>query len=358
MYKSAVSNIYSKKLAKPVPIVYSTKKFATNFLPNFTLGAFFLAGSAKNYFAFWTGIDNSTGFGHTDTVSFLSATNGTQLQTITDILTDVDTLPTLFETSIVDAIGPSGSTEKILRFNNKVKSIALGDPAPAQSWLLFTRYGTVSTPPPPLNEYYYSIYIKIDPIVQTVMKDLVTDNRGLNWLSLAEMKTGGYSGNSSAGDYRHGLLITCPSPGVFTYKASGDNIANGLGIVPGVDEYNTLNPYWRQESYPGLVRFGEWLKLEIYIKRPTNHADRSTGITWMAITPISTGRREVVCNKIGGIQMGVADLPASRMFIAGQYSGLPSPIISDCAQLEMHDTFPFSAGVRSINNLFSDTTTS
>lgn len=65
-----------------------------------------------------------------------------------------------------------------------------------------------------------------------------------------------------------------------------------------------------------------------------------------------------VIRKIGGIQMGVADLPASRMFIAGQYSGLPSPIISDCAQLEMHDTFPFSAGVRSINNLFSDTTTS
>ncbi len=357
MYKSAISNIYSKKLAKAAPIVYAVKKFATNFLPNYTLNAFYLAGTAKNYFAFWTGIDNSTGFGHTDTVTNFAAVNGLQLQTITDIDTDAVTLPTLFETSLVDVIGPSGNTEKILRFNNKIKSIAIGDPGPAQSWLMLTRYKNSSEPPDPLNEYYYSIYFTIDPIVQTSMKDLVTDPRGLHWLSLAEMKTGGYTGLTGAGDYRYKFMVVCPSPGVFIYQTVGDNVANGLGIVPGVDTYNTTSPYWKQESYPGLVRFGEWLRLEIYIRRPSINTDLATGITWVAVTPLSTGRREVMCNKIGGVQMGVADLPTTRMFLMGQYSAMPSPIVTDCAQLEIYDTCPFSPGVRSINNFMHDLTT-
>ena len=358
MFKSAVSNVYAKKLSKATPIVYSIKKFATNFQASHVLGAFAEYGSPKNYYAFWSGIDNSTGYGDTDFETFLSASNGPQIQTITDTDTSVVGLPTLFETSIVDAIGPSGNTEKILRFHTKVKSIALGDPAPAQSWYMATRYGAPGNPAPALNEYYYSIHFKLDPILLTVMKDTVTDPRGLQYMAIAEMKTGGYLGDSSAGDYRYKILLVCISPNNFVFDAIGDNVANGLGIVPGVDAYATLNPYWRQDSYPGLVRFGEWLKLEVYLKRPTSFSDITTGITWIAITPVSTGRREVMCNKVGGIQMGVADLPISRLFISGQYSGMPAPIVSECARLEIHDALPFNQGVRSINNVMYDVITS
>lgn len=356
MYKSAVSNVYSKKLAKPIPIVYAIKKFATNFQASHVLGAFAQAGSAKNYFAYWSGVDNSTGYSDVDAETFLSATNGPQLQTINDINTDAATLPTMQETSVVDALGPFGTTEKILRFNYKVKSIPLNGTAPTQAWYMFTRYNPIGGGAPAhLNEYYCSYYFKLDPILQTAMKDIGTDANNIAWYSMSEMKTGGYLDAAGAGDYRYLIMVKTIVAGKFRFVVTGDNGADNVGTVPGSGTYTA---FWQQSTEDDIPRFGVWCKMEIYLRRPSSYADLSTGITWMAVTPMDTGVRQVICNKIGGRQMGSSSLPATRMFLKGMYTQAPAPIVSDMARLEIHDHFPFSAGVRSINNIMYDVITS
>ena len=351
MFKSKLSDIFSKKYSKQINVIYSNKKFSIYFNPTFQLGSFAAYGSARNYFAYWSGTDNVTGDGLTAINNFLAAP-APYVQTITDVNTDVPGMLAQLETSVVNDVGPFGSIQKILRFNFKYKALPMGDAIVPQSWFNLVRQSGVSTPPAPLNEYFYEVYFKLDPNLADRLVYPTSGSGGTNWYNFAEMKTGGYNGNNDGGDYRYVVSIAKDENGIF-YRCSGDNVANGLGIVPGVDSYVTSG-YWRQRTLSGIPLLGVWHKLEVYVKRPVNKDDLTTGITWIAITPMTTGIRQVIGHKVGGIQMGVQNLPVCRILTFGHYSGGAAPIVTDYANLVFYDGFPHSSVVRSINNIMYD----
>lgn len=350
MFKSRLSNIYSKNYSKNSNVVYSNKKFALNWQPSYTLGSYAIAGTVINYFAYYSGKDASTGTGISDITTYLNCITPL-VQTIVYKATDVPSMLAVLETSVVDAVGPFGATEKVVRINFKDVTVPANEPVPPQSWNLFSRYGN---PIPSLNEYYYSYYAKFDTSLTTNL--LLT---GGAWFSFTEMKTGGYLNDLSAGDYRYVIQIFREAGGMY-FKCNGDNVADNSAdrkVVnsrsPGGDPMvNSL--YWKQRTDPGSVVLGAWVKVEVYIKRPVNNADTTTGITWVAITPVSTGIRQVICNKKGGVQKGIQNLEVGRIFSFGHYSGGVAPIVTDYTRLEWYDGFPYSPVVREVNNIMYD----
>ena len=345
MFKSKLSDIFSKKYSKQINVKYSNKKFSIYFNPNFNLGSFADVYGGKLFYAFWSGTDNVTGDGLTAINNFL-AVPAPYVQTITDVNTDVPGMLAQLETSVVNDVGPFGSIQKILRFNYKSQTQSVGGPSPAQSWFIIDRLAT------PLNEYFYEVYFKLDPNLADRLVYPIVGVGASHWYNFAEMKTGGYNGNNDGGDYRYIVGIAKDENGIF-YKCAGDNVANGLGIVPGVDSYVTSG-YWRQRTVSGSVVLGVWCKLEVYVKRPVDKDDLTTGITWIAITPMTTGIRQVIGHKVGGIQMGVQNLPVCRILTFGHYSGGAAPIVTDYANLVFYDGFPYSSVVRGINNIMYD----
>ena len=343
MFKSKLSDIFSKKYSKQINVIYSNKKFSIYFNPNFNLGSFADVSGGKLFYAYWSGTDNVTGDGLTAINNFLNVPN-LYVMTITDYVTDVPGMLAQLETSVVNDVGPFGSIQKILRFNFKSQTQSVGGPSPAQSWFIIDRLAT------PLNEYFYEVYFKLDPNLADRLVYPIVGVGASHWFSFAEMKTGGYNSNNSIGDYRYAIHVEKDADGLY-YRCSGDNVANGIGIIPGLDSSTN---YWKQRTASGSVILGVWCKLEVYMKRPIDQYDTTTGITWMAITPLNTGIRQVVCNKIGGIQKGIAELNPTRIFTCGHYSGGAAPIVTDYANLVFYDGFPYSSVVRSINNIMYD----
>lgn len=354
MYKSRLSNIYSKRYSLNSSISYSNKKFALNYQPNYVLGSFAMAGLATNYFASFSGTDTTTGTSATDIKTYLNCTDPL-VQTIVYKATDVASMLAVLESSVVSDIGPSGSLQNIFRVNFKDVTVPAGESSPPQSWHLFSRIGS---PPPQLNEYYYSFYAKFDNSLAT---NLIypSINNGSAWFSFIEMKTGGYLNDLNAGDYRYAIQIFRDADGLY-FRCNGDNVADNSS---GQKVVNSISPggnpmvnslYWKQRTVSGTVVTGVWCKLEVYIKRPVDNTDTTTGITWVAVTPMNTGIRQVICHKVGGTQKGIQNLPVGRMLIFGHYSGGVAPIVTDYTQLEFYDGFPYSPAIRSINNIMYD----
>lgn len=351
MFKSRLSNIYSKNYSKNSNVVYSNKKFAINYQPNYILGKFAEAGTVVQYFAFFTGTDSSTGTSINDIMTYLNCAQPL-IQTITYTATSMESMKTILETSVVDDVGPTGAVEKILRFHFKDTTIPVNDPHPPQSWNLYNRFGN---PIPPLNEYYYSFYFKLDA---NLLDRLIIPGGGA-WFDFMSMKTGGYLNDLNAGDYRYVMNIFKDVDGLF-YRSHGDNVADNStdrkvvnsNSPNGDPMVNSL--YWKQRTVSGTVRVGIWCKMEVYIKRPVNKDDVTTGVTWFAVTPTDTNIRMVVCNKKGGTQKGIQNLEVGRIFTFGHYCGGVAPIISDYTRLEWYDGFPYSPAVREVNNIMYD----
>lgn len=350
MFKSGLSNVYSKQYYK-VPILnYSNLKYKLNFQPNIALNNYDnLFGSNTGGTAYWSGIDSSTGYGAANLSSFLGNTTNYQLTIVpyTNFSTDPQAV---IEHGIVDGIGPFGSVQKLLRYNFKDLTISGGTSAPPQSWFTFSRNTSGGVPPGPLQKFYYNFYFKLDPDLDERLIFPLVGTSGSHWFTFSDFKTGGYLTNTAVGDYRFTINVQRDADGLY-YRVAGDNNANGVGVIPGLSSFTT---YWRQRTASGVVRLGEWQKLEVFISRPVDKDDVTTGVMWVAITPVSTGIREVIGYKIGNTQMGIENLPFCRLFLMGHYSGGVAPIITDYTGLEWRDDFPYSPSVKSINNIMYD----
>ena len=199
------------------------------------------------------------------------------------------------------------------------------------------------TQPSAINEMYIVARIKIPSNIET----LLTSG---NYYMGMEFKTGGYLG-TWRGDYRARLYIN--KGGALAYwRGTLDNNANGQdGTCPGVtaeyvaagNTYTTYKDDYVSSGGSGSVSTG-WHTVEMYIKRPANRADITTGRTWMAVTSDATKVRQKVCDFSGGVQMGADALPISRVFIGMNYTDsvtVPQP--SALGAFEIWDHLP--AGV-------------
>ncbi len=359
MFLSGMSNIYSKKYSKFPIISYSIVKYKTNFAANLLLGDYSnIFGSNNGGIAFWSGVDNSTGYGPSDINAFFGTTSFYQITIVpyTNFSTDTQAV---IEHGIVDGIGPSGNNTKLLRYNFKDTSIAAGSISnPPQSWFIFTRENIGANPPAPLQKFYYSYYVKLDPNLGIRLIYPLVGSNGSQWFTFSDLKTGGYTGNKDAGDYRFTINVNRDNDGLF-WRCDGDNKADnsaGLIVVNSVDPPDTMAvaKYWRQRTASGTVRVNQWQKLEVFISRPVDKDDVTTGITWAAVTPVSTGVREVICHKVGGVQMGIQNLPFCRIMTMGHYSGGEAPIVTEFSNFELHDDLPSSRSILGINNIMYD----
>lgn len=327
--------------------------FATKLGDGVVLSPPKMYGSPKNYYQFFSGKDVQTGFDMTDVNKFFGDNTSFQVQSISDIDTSADTIHNGLESRIVTDVGPTGKLIPILRNSLKKRIGKAGDNPAPQIQFMISRNSNGKKQPLPINEWYYSLYFKLEP---SLLDSLVFPTVGpgsSSWSALAEFKTGGYGGNNGYGDYRLIINVKKGANGLY-FSMAGDNAANGLGFVPGVDVYNITKPFWMQTTKPGIVPTGQWCKLEIYVKRPANKDDLVTGISWAAITPMNTKKRMVIGHKVGGIQMGVADLPLGRLFLLANYSGGNPPVVHDMVDLEIHDSLPFDKAWLSINNVMTD----
>lgn len=330
----------------------ANKVFATKFGPNVVLSKPKQYGVAKNYLQFFSGIDTQTGFNMTDVNKFFGS-SVLEVQCITDKDVTEETVQDYLHSSIVQDVGPLGRLEHILRQNIKQRISPPGAATSPQIQFLICRNGSGGKPPSWMREYYYSIWFKLDPKLDEKLIIPAAGPGGSGWYSLAEIKTGGYGGDATLGDFRFILGVFKDNDGLY-YKIAGDNAANGLGKVPGVTAYNIANPYWKQRTKSGVVKLGVWQKLEVYIKKPMDVNDLSTGVVWYAITQARQQERLVIGHKIGGKQIGDASLPESRIFLGANYSGGKSPIVTDFTDLEIWDGLPFPQSVRFNNNSMKD----
>lgn len=328
------------------------KVFATKFGPNVVLSKPKQYGVAKNYLQFFSGIDTQTGFNMTDVNKFFGP-SVLEVQCITDKDVTEETVQNYLYSSIVQDVGPLGRLEHILRQNIKQRATPAGSVISPQIQFLICRNGTRGLAPLPLREYYYSMWFKLDAKLDEKLIIPAAGPGGSGWYSLAEVKTGGWGGDATFGDFRHILGVFKDADGLY-YKIAGDNAANGLGKVPGITAYNIATPYWKQRTKSGSVKLGVWQKLEVYIKKPIDCNDLTSGVAWYAITQARQQERIVIGHKLGGKQMGDANLPDTRIFLGANYSGGNSPIVTDFTDLEIWDGLPFAQSARFNNNTMKD----
>ena len=82
---------------------------------------------------------------------------------------------------------------------------------------------------------------------------------------------------------------------------------------------NAFTEYAADTTTAGSSVVTGWNTIEVYIKRPANRADITTGRTWAAITPDSTHVRTKIIDQVGGIQMGADELPMNRIILGNCY---------------------------------------
>lgn len=325
------------------------KVFATKFGPNVLLTKPKRYGTDKNYFQFFTGVDGQTKFNLGDISNFFGSSS-LMVQSITDKNVTEETVQDYLHSSLVEDVGPKGRLEHILRNNIKLRVSPAGNIVSPQIQFLINRNPIKSKPPSPIDTYYYSTWIKLDPKLDEKLLYPIVGSGGSHWQVICEMKTGGYEGNASAGDYRYSVSVNKDENGLY-YRVAGDNNANGVGVIPGLSSFTT---YWRQRTRSGVVKLGVWLKLEVFIKRPANKDDQTTGVIWVALTPANQQQRVVIGHKVGGVQMGIQNLPVGRLFLVSNYIGGNSPVSIDVTDLEIWNGLPFPQSQRFNNNIMYD----
>ena len=199
-----------------------------------------------------------------------------------------------------------------------------GGSSSPQSWLLMNRDMTGSVREPDIPELFYEFEVYLN---ESLMSTLLTSPTSAEWFSFFEIKTGmcndgiGGPDTATAGDWRIMLMANkAPANEQMQFLVRMDDGANSAGfVIPGVSTGGAPKRCIREKITP-LFLLNEWYKIQIYIKRPANNADRTSGRCYMSATPLSTGNEIVLAKWIGGEQMGVQSGPLERFFL-GIYSG-------------------------------------
>ena len=251
-----------------------------------------------------------------------------------DAAAKVADLTTLIENSIVTVPGPYGTNVQALYQNTKTRTTAIGTAnSQPQNWFRVLRdalgAGGSGVPGSAMKKFYCSYWVKMqvdgaDPLATNLDFSHVSGNAF--WRVFFDVKSGGYLGYEGGGDLRITVRIHEDATGLYWRTQMDNSAANAPISIPGV----TGSPatFWQVDSRESIPSDGEWFKFEVEMtvpdpvtrSYPSDHPDLTTGRTKVSITRASTMQSVVICDKRGGVHMGVHDLPWSQMFFAGVYS--------------------------------------
>lgn len=260
------------------------------------------------------------------------------------------------------------------QLQNTIKQRA-GDSGSTQLSLQLLRGRGLTTMIDDIPEMYYVGYMKLPAALDTWLELPGTPAR--NWIIASlEFKTGFGQDNEGlstasgprfygAGDYRLAFQIQKISIGGvprMVYVLQGDYLANNSGIpgynLPLLRDGLTGNYFWYQNTVgtnytmngsPFFAELDTWLKVEVYIKRSSNHNDLKSGRVWVAITNMATKVRTKIFDQnyysnygYSNIHKGGHNLPVSRIFLTNPYTLINSfPYYTITAGHRMWNRCPF-----------------
>lgn len=263
-----------------------------------------------------TGTDKDTG--HSWPIKALGANfSGLQLITVDPI--EPSTIGYYITNTIKTVAGPFGTINELFQ-NVKIKG-GVGEGG-SQSPFVITRPSTIGD----LKELYTSYWFKYPADLASKLNSTVSSG---NWRTQFEFKTGGYGGDMGSGDYRIITNILKDTDGSLYWLTKGDNQANNS--APRVT-------YWLEENRVVPVPVGTWFKFEVYWYRSSG----GDGRFWAAVNG-----QEIVDYR--GPNMGVNNLPITRIMPHNVYSGGSGPVESHITGFEIWDGFPCGIGISCYN---------
>lgn len=351
MQSALASRLPAKKL------LYSNLIFSSDFTSNLLQSNVFVNETA-NYVQFTrqlTGADSVTG----DTwPTSLATIMGANVSSYVEMLSNyvgigmtTANAEDYIKASILPSFGSFGYSSA-LEVRCLQSNGAPGGTNASQATLQISRPLQSGLPAPDIPEIYFEFFMQHEDLLGT---NLIypTVNGNDNWKSFFAIKGGhgndgaGGAAQVLAGDWRLGcLVLRDPADGVLKYRVRMDDRGNNSAItIPGVTSTNRIiRPTPSDILVPGVTA-GDWIKVKVYIKRPLNNADRTTGICWISVTPDSTGIETVICDLKGGEQMGVQSCPMTRFFFIAYSGGLPQ-YYTRFSKLRIYDGYPYNPDTR------------
>lgn len=263
-----------------------------------------------------TGFDRDTGYSWP--IKALGA-YFSGLQLITSDPAEPSTIENYITNTIRTVTGPFGPINELFQ-NVKLKG-DVGE-ATSQSPFVITRPSTIGD----VKNLYFSYWFRYPADLASKLDSAVTNG---NWRMQSSFKTGGYKGNAASGDYRITINIAKRDDGKLIWLTKGDSDANGP--VP-------IDTYWREINDAVPVPVGTWFKFEVY----WNRSSGSDGRFWAAVNG-----QEIV--DYHGPNMGIYNLPITRIIAHSAYSGGYGPVESHITGFEIWDGFPCGTGVSCFN---------
>lgn len=311
------------------------------------------AGTSRNFIKDLTGTDGNGNVWPTGLASVFGANVLTRIQSIpSEAISGANdaekavTLNQLFKHEIRETVIPTKGLTKYLHNEITQRTIAIGGSPAPQTDPVIIRHGSMTT------DLKRMCVRKVFRLPADLRDKLAYPTGNANWVIDSDFKSGNYLGQNGKGDYRFKKAIFEDANGLY-WRCSGDNGANGFADIPSSDPDTTT--YWSVEDHTTPVFLDEWLESYIYIKRPETYWTRETpgdtntpyvrdyvsGRTTVILHRLATDEWFLLCDQIGGEQMGVENCIWTRLFFL-TYCNANAPIYIDTAEIEFFDNLPFT----------------
>ena len=353
---------YSKRLFRdsliPKPITRANSLLHVNFEGTVAIGAAYTepaagATDSRNFIYDLTGVDSNGNTWPTSFEPLFGSGVKTRIQALpSEVIAGADdaakaiTLATLFNQEIRTLSAPVNGLTKYLHNEISARTTGIGTSPAPQTDPYIVRHGSVT------NDLKRLCVRQVLRLPADLASKLAYPTANTNWLIVNDFKTGNYGGANGVGDYRHKLSVLEDANGLY-WKVNGDNSANGFSTIPSSDPDTTI--YWSVEDHTTPVFLDEWLEFYTFIKRPETYWTRETpgdtntpyvrdyvsGRTVVVMHRLSTGKWYLLCDQVGGEQMGVENCIWTRLFFI-TYCNANMPVYVDTLELEFFDNLPFT----------------
>ena len=277
-----------------------------------------------------SGTDKATGYSF-PVAGFQSNSTALQLigpYSITGTKLTADNLSYYFDNKIVtNVVGPKGNYVNELFLNLKHKDEPVGK-ANSQVPLLIQRPWTI----PDVGDVYISYWFQLPADLASKLDPTVSSG---NWRVMFEWKSGGWN-NTYKGDYRMKTTVLKGIDGNLYWDSGWDNNANMS--TTDISSW-VYTPYWSSTSDPAASNYlvpvpvGKWFKFEVFWHRSTTN-----GYYWAAVNG------KTIASHTGN-NIGVFNLPVTRIMVTNSYSGGYGPVIGHMTDLQIWNGFPCGYGI-------------
>ena len=353
---------YSKRLFRhpiiPDRITRATSQLNVNFGGTVSIGAAYTepaagAGDSRNFIYDLSGVDSNGNTWPTSFASLFGANVKTRIQALpSEVISGADdaakavTLATLFNQEIRTLSAPVNGLTKYLHNEISARTTAPGSSPAPQTDPYIVRHGTMTT------DLKRMCVRQVFRLPADLATKLTYPTANTHWLIVNDFKTGNYGGANGVGDYRYKLSVLEDGSGLY-WHINGDNSANGFATIPSTDPDTTI--YWEVDNYSVPVFLDEWLETYTFIKRPETkwvrtgaggatdpyQRDTTSGRTVVVLHRLATNQWYLLCDKVGGIQMGVENCIWTRLFFI-TYCNASMPVSIDTLEIEFYDNLPFT----------------